>query len=747
MIVSPGQTGPGGCSADSGEASVTRGEAPIYQPGGSGEEKVTSAEAARGQGHQAGPLPWSWWARPQRNRGKTRVGPFAADDNGGVILWIGLFLGVLAVGALLIDVSMLYVAKQRAQIVADAAVVAAAATPDPIVGAQASTQAVATAVNVGEVNGYKPADIVTIATDSPRGDGSIVLETTVTNDVALGFSFLSSTGHGAVGAAAFAGATPAAAPCLWSVGVEAGGLDGNINISGNAVVQGPNCTAKAVSYFEAGDMSNVTLSKIQVGIGEVQEAGYLKAPTATLVDPGGVEYNVTNPKTSFDTPFNSDSRIATLQLTMQNMVATWDFGGPVASNPHYPVPPLGIPSPGNAVLTYVSQTGITLPNAPYGRLVATNSEITFAGSGAPDPTCTNPTTFQYDWTFTGTNTITFNTGCYVVGTTFMANTGSVVTFKVAPGADVVFVLAGGSMYDYGNVTFGDLTTIIRGGTVYVEANASLTFGNGPWWFWGGSIATLALNSSLTVGNGPFYMYGGTITNNGTMTFADGPLYLQGGSFVSGASSTTTFGNGPFWFYGGSMTFGANSTNSFGVGDLWFYGGSIANYGTWTLGPNGGAVNGNVTIYLYGGSYYITASSGGFIARGYTIGLLGGTIYLTGNGPLEFTAPMTASTPGEPNRGYQEVLMALLAPKGSTSNGATSIYQSKDSSAILSGLIYSPMGNVSIYGYSRAPVLPPGGCLQIVAHVIDIYGNASVQLAPCTSFNQTTGVANVGKLVE
>ncbi|MCL2714683.1 MAG: pilus assembly protein TadG-related protein [Alphaproteobacteria bacterium] len=735
MIRNPAQAAPEGCGA----GALYEGPAKIAEQGDRCERQPGSADVVGSLRALPQARPWSWWAVARRHNRKG-AGGFAGSEDGGVILWLGLFLGMLAVGALLIDVSMLYVARQRAQIVADAAVIAAAGTPGPIVGTAASSQAVATAANIGTINGYPTSDVATIATQSPRGDGSIVLETTVKNDVALGFGFLSPTGQGRVGANAYAGATPAALPCLWALGAD-------INIAGSAVVDGPNCTARATTYFEAGGQSNVTMGKIEVGISPSVEAGYLKGSLATLVNAGGVDYNVAPPKTVFDNPFNSDPRIATLQTTMQNMVPTWDFGLPVASNPNYPQPPIPVPAAGNAALTYNSQTGVTLPHAPYGSLHSTSSDLTFEGSGGPDPQCTNPTTFSSGWYFTGTNTVTFNSGCYVVSGDFFAYAGSVVKLKVAPDASVVFVLAVGSMYEYGDVTFDDMTTVIRGGTVYVEPGATLTYGNGPWWFWGGSITTTTQTSTLRIGNGPFYMYGGSFSNNGTMIFGNGPFYLQGGSFGTGPNSTTTFGDGPFWFYGGSLLFGQNSVNVFGVGDLWFQGGSIANYGIWTLGANGDPVNGNGTMYLQGGSYAVTASAGGFIARGYTIGLLGGTIYLTGSGPLEVTAPMVEIAPGTPNRGYQEVVMGLLAPKGSTSNGATSIYQAQASSAILSGLIYSPMGNVSIYGYSQPKALPPGGCFQIVANVIQIYDHANVEIVPCTSFSSLLGLASAGKLVE
>ena len=65
-------------------------------------------------------------------------------------------------------------------------------------------------------------------------------------------------------------------------------------------------------------------------------------------------------------------------------------------------------------------------------------------------------------------------------------------------------------------------------------------------------------ANLTFGTGPFYFYGGTIYNNGAMTFGDGPYYFQGGSLILNSGSSTTFGVGDVWFYGGSITANGNA---------------------------------------------------------------------------------------------------------------------------------------------------------------------------------------------
>ena len=609
---------------------------------------------------------------------------FVKNEDGGVVLWVGLFFGMLGVGAVLIDLSMLYVAKQRAQIVSDAAVVAAAATPDSIVGQQASPQAIATANNIAEVNGYSLLNVKTVAAASPRGDGSLALQTVITDDVKLGFGIFSPNGRGSVGVNSWASAgnnNPA--------GLCSGSLYGPVNIYGNAVVDAPNCVVRAATYFYSCGKANISLAKVQVGYKAAPEAAYL-CSTASLQSSQGLDYSVAPPSPVLNNQFESDPRLVELKTTLKGMA-------PVPTSTVKPVPPAS-----STDAKYTSQTD-TLAKGNYRNLTMTSSNLTLQGSGGPDPSCKSPTTFSGSWTFTGNNTLTVNSGCYVIGASFTANAGSNVAINVEPGASVVFVYAGGSFYDSGNVSFGDATHIFNGGSLTVYKGASLSFGNGP-----------------------FYFYGGTIYNYATLTY----------------------GNGPFYFFGGSWALDPNSTTTFGIGDVWFYGGSwgSAFNGSLTFGNGGDPANANGTIYMYGGSFSMTGS---MTARGVTFALLGGTLSIYNSGTINITAPTGTSVAPESNgtspamvsQNYQDVLFALWG-------GAFNLYQTKAPTATMAGLVYNPQGNVSIY-HDQIIALPATdkSCFQVLANVLDIYENANVQMAPCKSFAGADAIAKAGTLVQ
>ena len=74
----------------------------------------------------------------------------------------GMFICVLLfVGALLIDVSLVFVERQRAQVVADVANLAASRVSPAISGGQPSAQAIAAAQNVAQINGFSASTVST----------------------------------------------------------------------------------------------------------------------------------------------------------------------------------------------------------------------------------------------------------------------------------------------------------------------------------------------------------------------------------------------------------------------------------------------------------------------------------------------------------------------------------------------------------------------------------------------------------
>nr|AGU11615.1 hypothetical protein [uncultured organism] len=67
-------------------------------------------------------------------------------------------------------------------------------------------------------------------------------------------------------------------------------------------------------------------------------------------------------------------------------------------------------------------------------------------------------------------------------------------------------------------------------------------------------------------------------------------------------------------------------------------------------------------------------------------------------------------------------------------GAFSLYQSQVSD-VLSGIIYAPGTNISIYG-SQTVTIPKDGCLELIGRVVDIHQTASLKMAPCGARGMT-----------
>jgi len=242
---------------------------------------------------------------------------------------------------------------------------------------------------------------------------------------------------------------------------------------------------------------------------------------------------------------------------------------------------------------------------------------------------------------------------------------------------------------------------VNGGSI-ANYGTRLSFGNGPFYLWGGTIYNVLATSTLTFGNGPFYFYGGSVSNIGTMTL----------------------GNGPFDFQGGSLALISGSTTSFGVGDMSFYGGTVIAGGkSVTFGAGGSATTGSGTVAMHGGSFALTADS--LTAIGTSFGFKGGTLSLLGIGTIKATAPTDAN----PRLGYRNLLFAVWG-------GAFNLYQSGGQSDTMSGLVYAPATNASIYG-SQTITPPPGGCFGVVSGVLDIYQNATINGAPCAGLTGNT----------
>ncbi|WP_019904581.1 hypothetical protein [Methylobacterium sp. 77] len=648
---------------------------------------------------------------------------FRAHDKGSIAVLAALIFSVIALAmALCFEAANLYVAKLENQRAADLANLAAAATPNPIVNNLPSATAIATAANVVAINGLAGATVSTTSGTSPANADNPSLSTSVTRDIPVLLPNLGAIGtSNGVLAASTAELTPSTASgaCLAS-------FLGPTNIYGSASVSGSSCAVSANTYLYVCGGAAVAVGKATVKYTSGQEAPYL-CSTASMSPPASA---FTYGATITDTIATHPEIVAVKNHLTAMGSPGWPYGSTSPRSTLNPAVSAGTDK------TYAAGSVETLPqNVRYGTLTITDSALTFSGSGMADPSCASPTTLSGNMVLNGANTLTFASGCYVISGYVVAQGSATTTFAIAPNAVVTFVFkqyvtnGSGTMrlpdatYSFnGNVNNTNAGTLKVGngtkvfGAGIVNGTGSMSFLDGQHYVNGGSISNGT--GTMSFGNGAFYLWGGSMSNSntGTMTYGNGPFYFYGGTLYN-VKGTLVFGNGPFYFKGGSVAFSNGSTTRFGVGDVDFYGGSISLAGTsTTFGYGGSATTGSATVSLYGGSFSLTTQN--LTAVGVTFAFYGGSISMLGVGNIVATAP----TGMNPLWGHKDILIVVLG-------GALSLYQSNNPSDTMSGLIYVPTSNASIYG-NQTVNYPIGGCFQIVSGVLDIYQNAKINVAPC-----------------
>jgi hypothetical protein len=646
---------------------------------------------------------------------------FHSNADGSITILATLMIGVMVVCmAFCIEAANLYVARLLNQRSADLANLAAASTASPIVDNAASPEAIATAANVVGLNGLSDATVITRSGPSPSDPRQQALFTTVTRDRPATFAGLLGSGTSnavrAISAASLN--SDGSASCLAS-------LVGPTNLYGSARITGPACGVSATTFLYVCGAANVALAKANVGYSAGAEAPYL-CDTATMAPSASAfAYRAVVTDTVAAAPAVVDAK--------RHMAAMRSPGWPYGSRS--PQALIAIPAVARGPdRIYTAGQSATLPRDRYGGLTVSGATLRFSGSGSGDPACASPTTLSGNLILGGTSTLTFASGCYVFDGYVRVENASNATFAAEPGAALTLVFQKYIQNGTGTLTFPNATYSITG-DVTNTANGTLTFGSGTKTF-GAAISngagTLTFGDGLHAvnggaisngtgvmrfGSGRFSLWGGGIANTagGSMTFGDGPFTFYGGSIAS--SGTLTFGNGPFSFQGGSLSLGPGSDTRFGVGDVDFYGGTISLAGdNVTFGYGGSAVTGASTVSLSGGTLSLTTRN--LTARGVTFVYDGGTISWYGVGTIIATAP----TSSNPRWGHQNLLVMVLG-------GAFNLYQANNPADTMSGLVYVPASNASIYG-SQTITYPPGGCFGIVSGVLDIYQNARLSVAPC-----------------
>ncbi|MCD2174559.1 Tad domain-containing protein [Rhizobium sp. C4] len=615
---------------------------------------------------------------------------------------VGAFTVVIliAVSALALEASLLFVKKGDMQRVADLANLAAAGTSGAIVNGAASPQAVATAQQVATINGYSPNILTTSVTTSPT-QGQL-LTTTIANPVTLTLGqILTKTGSVSVNALSSASVASGAASgdCLRT-------LTGALNIFSSAAVNGTGCTVASATYLYYCSNMASKVSAIEIAYSQAAEQ-YSICYNAQLT-PGLSSFTFN--KTSTD-PLTSDTRIATMKKRLQGM-SSW----PYTSSFMKPLTPAAVF--GGSSLNYTNTTA-TVSGTKFSSLTAQNATVTFTGAGAADTTCTKPVTITGSVTLSGSTTIVLGSGCYVIQGVLGVSNGAVVNVVPAAGANVTLALQQYIYNGNGSITFGNML---------FSTVASINNGNG---------------GNVAFGNGPFYLGGGIYNTTGNVTFGNGPFYFNTGTVNNGSTGTITFGNGPFYFYYCGLL-NSNGTVTLGTGDFEFYNASISTFNSskttfgkgnmdlyttplyiagaeFTLGGTGDAVNGASSMFFYWSGLQI--ASGKFTANGTSMGFWYGSFTLSSSSAATITAPTSAA----PTYGYQNVFAYLY--------GANfSIYQGNATDS-LSGLVYNPGNDVSLFG-QQTSTIPQGGCFAIIAATISIYNGSNAALRACG-----TGTAN------
>lgn len=607
---------------------------------------------------------------------------------------------LIAVSALALEASLLFVKKGDMQRVADLANLAAAGTSGAIVNGAASAQAVATAQQIATINGY-PANILNTSVTNSVTQGQL-LTTTVVDPVALTlgqiFTKTASVSVTALSSASVAsGATTG--DCLRTV-------SGALNIFSSAAVNGTGCTVASASYLYYCSSAASKVSTIEVSYSKLLEQFSIcyNAPLTPGLD------SFTFGKSSVD-PLVSDTRIAAMKKRLQNM-SSW----PYTSSFKKPLTPSLVF--GGSALNYTNATA-TVSGTKFSSLTAQNSTLSFTGAGAADTTCTKPVTFTSGFTLSGNTTLVLGSGCYVIQGVLGVSNGAVVNIVPAPGANVTlalqqYVYNGNGSITFGNMLFSTVAAINNGN------GGNIAFGNGPFYIGGGIWNT---TGNVSFGDGPFYFNTGTVNNGstGTITFGNGPFYFYYCGLLN-SNGVVTLGNGDFEFFNTSVSTFNSSKTTFGKGNMDLYTTPLYISGAeFTLGGAGDAANGASSMFFYWSGLQI--ASGKFTANGTSLGFWYGSFTLSSSSTATITAPTSAT----PTYGYQNVFAYLY--------GANfSIYQGSATDS-LSGLVYNPGNDVSFFG-QQTNTIPQGGCFAITAATISIYNGSNVALKACG-----TGTAN------
>ncbi len=622
---------------------------------------------------------------------------FVHDQRGGVMILAALLLPVMiGVAALVVEFGGGLLTKARLQRVADLAAFSGATAYNR---ASSTTAMTAAAQMVGRLNNVANTALNAQLVNSPRGDGSQVVQVTVAVSNRLYLSkVLGFTSNLPVAATAYASLGSATPGCVIALSSSGTG----VTLSGGTSISAPKC----------GVSSNVSIAVPCGTTITTKEATYVSAapsaPCSGLKDANGAtlsakQKTVTDPLASEAGVAAATGRISTAQALSSPSAPSVSAGKDI----DFAWNQSGTAGQATAIgctATWVQPTWtMTCPaggNYNFKKMtIGGGIAVKFAMTGS---TAATRYTFSDVLPLSG-STVDFGTGTYSFAKGLSVGGGTTVTFAA------------------GTFSFGASTTACSDGGYYSICNTgtSLAF-DGPSTFSIGSGVYVGGGSVMNFGAGTSNVYDlGASSNGHALTMAGGAKTYFADS-NSGSGKWQAAGNINVLGGGGSCLTLPAATQHDIKGYFAGAGGTILGAGVYTVtgyiafGASGGGdvtCNGqtvgvkgvDVTLVTAGGSTY---GSGTCQGKAFCMG--------AGYGTVSLTAPTSGTT----------AKLAVVGPTSGTTAGAAF---AEGATTSFSGAFYFPKGPISLSGGASIGN-GTGQCLQIIGSQIDISGGTTAASA-------------------
>lgn len=649
---------------------------------------------------------------------------FLADRRGSVSVMAGLcFTLLVAAAGLIVHASQFYVVKLREQRAADLATLAAANIATPIAKGQPTQDAIETAANVLELNGFTGAVMNVSAVNS-----GTQLRVALSKTQPLIFGSNNSAKSATIISASISSTAKQAPACIMS-------LSGEIVVASSGTVSSYECGLAASTYLKVTG-GTVFLKGIGVGVTQQTEAPYLRGAAALTPPANQMQYSY-----AVVDPIANTAGIAALDAKLAAMSGGWPFG--TTTPPNIQTPSFN----GGDDLEILATVQTVAQSAFIRNLTVRGSTANFAGSGWADPLCQNATIITGTTRIKAGSTLNLGLGCYVFQGDFILDDGSYPAMVLPGTSSVRMVFLGniinntGSVLRFtsgayqisgvqnnggGQILFGDGTKAITG---LVKTDLGLIdLGNGPFYINNGTVS--ANGGTINFGNGMYYLHYANIINAGTINFKSQlPMVAYGSTIWSNvtgnAPATFNFSVSALSLGRSSLKLGRNATMNFMTSAIDLYNSTWEiSGGTLNIGDASTMNSGSATIAMTSSS--LKHTGGNITARGVTFAAKESSVAF-GDGQLLLTAPRNAA----PAKSYQDLL--FYSPDQGVQFASNNQFNE------FSGVIYTPSGRTS-FSYGFYPNMG-NGCFSVVGGSVSVDRNAYVLPKACSNFNFPTVISS------